>query len=417
MLKISIFTPTNNVQFLPEAYNSIKNQNFDEWVIILNGQAKEEQLPKNIIDDKRVKTFQIGEISGFVGALKRYACSKCTGDVLIELDHDDLLTPDAISEIRDAFKDPKIGFVYSNSCNFKDKFEPTTKYGEQYGWKYREYDHFGHKLDEAIAFKEYPSGLSKIWYCPNHVRAWRTTDYWKAGGHPADMRVLDDQDLILRTYLVTQFKHIDKCLYLYRITGTNTWLKYNDEIQNNTLRLRSKYLEEISLQWAKNNNLLALDMGASHNPRKGFQTCDINEGCNYQFDANKEWPFKDNSVGVLRMYDFMEHIPDKIHLINEAYRVLAHGGLLLSETPSTDGRGAFQDPTHCAFYNENSFWYYTKENVQKYVPEIKARFQTENIETFIKQDSIPYVRAHMISIKGNNLPGAIEWDRNKFPKV
>lgn len=416
-MKISIFTPTNNVQFLPEAYRSIEKQNFDEWVIILNGQAKEEQLPKNIRNDKRVKAFQIGEISGFVGALKRYACSKCTGDVLIELDHDDLLTPDAISEISDAFKDPKIGFIYSNSCNFKDNFQPTEKYGAQYGWKYREYDYFGHKLDEAIAFKEYPSGIAKIWYCPNHVRAWRTTDYWKAGGHPADMRVLDDQDLISRTYLVTQFKHIDKCLYLYRITGTNTWLKYNDEIQNNTLRLRSKYLEEIALQWAKNNRLLALDMGASHNPRKGFQTCDINEGCNYKFDANKEWPFEDNSVGVLRMYDFMEHIEDKIHLINEAYRVLAHGGILLSETPSTDGRGAFQDPTHVAFYNENSFWYYTKENVQKYVPDIKARFQTENIETFLKQDNIPYVRAHMIAIKGNNLPGAMEWDRSKFPDI
>ena len=33
--------------------------------------------------------------------------------------------------------------------------------------------------------------------------------------------------------------------------------------------------------------------------------------------------------------------------------------MLLSLTPSTDGRGAYQDPTHVAFYNENSFWYYT----------------------------------------------------------
>ena len=33
-------------------------------------------------------------------------------------------------------------------------------------------------------------------------------------------------------------------------------------------------------------------------------------------------------------------------------------------TPSTDGRGAFQDPTHVSFYNENSFWYFTDRRLR-----------------------------------------------------
>ena len=65
---------------------------------------------------------------------------------------------------------------------------------------------------------------------------------------------------------------------------------------------------------------------------------------------------------MIRAVDFLEHVPDKVALFNELYRLLAHGGMLLSLTPSTDGRGAFQDPTHVAYYNENSFWYFTDAN-------------------------------------------------------
>ena len=81
----------------------------------------------------------------------------------------------------------------------------------------------------------------------------------------------------------------------------------------------------------------------------------------------------DNSVGVIRAVDFLEHVPDKIAIFNELHRLLAHGGMLLSLTPSTDGRGAFQDPTHVAFYNENSFWYFTDANYANFVPEITCQ--------------------------------------------
>lgn len=405
---MSIFTPSHNPKYLPDLYASIKEQPFDEWLIAANNGCV---IPQEITQDPRVRVVRAEHIPSYVGALKRFACEQCTGDVLIECDHDDLLTPTAISDIRQAFEDPSIGFVYSNSANFKDDFQPTPKYGSEYGWRYRDFDHQGHKLDEAIAFPLYPSGVSKIWYCPNHVRAWRKEAYWQAGGHPQDMRVLDDQDLIARTYLVAKFHHIDKCLYLYRITGENTWLKYNQEIQQNVMRIHDIYLERIALKWAKDNGLLALDMGAYHRPTEGFKSCDIRQGCDFQFDASGKWPFEDNSVGVIRAVDFMEHIPDKIHLINEMYRVLAHGGMLLSETPSTDGRGAFQDPTHCAYYNEHSFWYYTQSNMAAFVPEIKARFQTDVLTTYEPRPNIPYVKAYLVAMKGGDLPGLCGWPR------
>ena len=56
-----------------------------------------------------------------------------------------------------------------------------------------------------------------------------------------------------------------------------------------------------------------------------------------------------------------EHERCVVELMNAIYRALVPGGWVLAATPSTDGRGAFQDPTHCSFWNvPNSFWYNRK---------------------------------------------------------
>ena len=115
-------------------------------------------------------------------------------------------------------------------------------------------------------------------------------------------------------------------------------------------------------------------------------------------------PLAEASVGVIRAVDFLEHVADKIGLFNELYRLLAPGGLLLSQTPSTDGRGAFQDPTHVAFYNENSFWYYTETNYRNFVPEIQVRFQVSRLATSFPSEwhaahDISYVTANLIAVK------------------
>lgn len=408
--RVSIFTPTHDTKYLVDAYESIKDQDFFEWVIIPNNGAT---VPNAIRRDSRVKIHELPMAPAFVGALKKYACSKCSGDILLELDHDDLLTPSCVLEVSQAFKNhPNVGFVYSNTANFKGNFEKTDRYDAVYGWKYGDVEYKGHTLEEHIAFKPYPSAVSRIWYAPNHVRAFRREVYEKVGGYREDMRVLDDQELMARLYKECEFYHIDKCLYLYRITGENTWLKYNSEIQSNVMRLHDEHIVDMVEAWARRKGLLLLDLGAAHNKKNGYTGVDI-AGSDIQADLSKKWPFEDNSVGVVRAYDFMEHIADKIHFINEAYRVLAHGGYLLSETPSTDGRGAFQDPTHVAYYNEHSFWYYTDQNYQAFVPSIKARFLPDTLTTYEKRKDIPYVKAFLVAIKGGDLPGIYGFTRDE----
>ena len=53
-------------------------------------------------------------------------------------------------------------------------------------------------------------------------------------------------------------------------------------------------------------------------------------------------PLAEGSVGVIRAVDFLEHVPDKVALINELYRLLAPGGLLFE--PNTEHRRSRRFP-------------------------------------------------------------------------
>ena len=102
-----------------------------------------------------------------------------------------------------------------------------------------------------------------------------------------------------------------------------------------------------------------------------------------------------NSVGVIRAVDFLEHIPNKIAVMNKIWDLLAHGGMLLSLTPSTDGRGAWQDPTHVAGWNENSFWYFTDDNYRRFVPDVAAKFHPSRVVTYLNRKSTRLNSSHI----------------------
>ena len=51
--------------------------------------------------------------------------------------------------------------------------------------------------------------------------------------------------------------------------------------------------------------------------------------------------------------------------MNETWRVLKPGGKAEIIVPTTEGPGAFQDPTHISFWNRNSFWYFESRNLYR----------------------------------------------------
>lgn len=398
----SIFTPSHNIAFLEEAYHSLRNQTDPNWemIALLNGKAKDAEWK---IEDNRVKIIRSDDQTGFVGKLKALACAEAKGDIMVELDHDDLLLPTALEKVKRAFVESGRDFVYSNSIYCNKEFKAIGRFDKSYGWKWKRHELEGNVVDEVISFDASPASLSKIWFAPDHVRSFTRALYEKVGGYAQDMRVLDDQDLMCRMYQETSFHHINEPLYVYRVHGDNSWLKHNQEINNNVMALHDKYAEKLVIAEMKRKGKLLIELGGRMNAKEGFKTVDLKDA-DIVYNLNYGIPLPDNSVGVIRAMDVFEHLHDPIQIMKECYRVLCPGGWIICQVPSTDGRGAFQDPTHRSFWNENSFFYYTDSRWAKYI-DTPVRFQAARLFTTEKdKHQVCWVKAHLVSLKDGFVP-------------
>lgn len=399
--KFSIITPTHiRNSFLNELYQSLQDQIYQnwEWVLYLNSGATPQQVPDLIHKDPRVRIIQgIDYPNANVGFMKKQAFAQGTGEILVEVDHDDLLTPDCLSELNLAFQDQSVGFAYSNDAMYhmQDKFVP---YNKNYGWDYSYFNWQGRDLVTMHSFPPSSQSLSFIWYAPDHVRAWRRSVYEEVGGHNPGLSVCDDHELMIKTYLVTEFAHIPKCLYIYRITGENTWIERNELIQTKTRELFDQHAWQLALRDAKKQGLMAVDLGGGIDAKPGCVTIDL---CDADIiaDLNQGIPLPDNSVGVINASHLLEHLRDPLHIMKEIHRVLVDGGWAFIEVPSTDGRGAWQDPTHVSYWNENSFWYYTRQDKARYIRNTEIRFQEFKLETRWWDNQIAVVNAWLVALK------------------
>lgn len=107
---------------------------------------------------------------------------------------------------------------------------------------------------------------------------------------------------------------------------------------------------------------MILNLGCSDAHVPGMVNVDIVRPADVVADLNQRWPWPDSSIRAIRAYDVIEHLRDPKHTMNEAYRVLEPGGKFDIIVPTTDGRGAWQDPGHVSFWNRNSFFYFEHGN-------------------------------------------------------
>ena len=114
--------------------------------------------------------------------------------------------------------------------------------------------------------------------------------------------------------------------------------------------LVTEKVRQLPDEWEKMN------LGCNQNILPGWTNVDIHpfEGVDVTANLEEKWPWEDDSIDYIRAFDLLEHLRDPIHTMNEAWRVLRNRGIFEVWVPSTDGRGAFQDPTHVSFWNQNS---------------------------------------------------------------
>jgi glycosyltransferase involved in cell wall biosynthesis len=417
--KFSFITPEHspeNIPYLLELYDSILEQTYTnwEWVILTNNKCTPEHLPEKIRNDVRVKVKHWQGETASIGRLKLDSFNLGTGDILVEADHDDMFTPDCLEELNKAYQDETVGFVYSDNAAYKmdGEFIP---FMPENGWTFGMHNWKGKELIAMNSFEPSSHSLGYIWFAPDHVRTWRASVYKEIGGHNPELEICDDHELCIRTYLKTKMVHIPKVLYIYRYTGSNTSVNTrNADIQVKTVELFNQYARQLAERDAELNGLLKVDIGGGLNPYPGYFTVDLRDTANLQADLNNGIPLPDNSVGVLNASHIIEHLHDKTKIMAEIHRVLAHGGWAFIDVPSTDGRGAFQDPTHVSYWNENSFLYYTDSYLANFIDNTTIRFQEYRKETYYPNDwlknlNVLVTTAWLVAIKdGPRLPGKLK---------
>lgn len=401
-MRISVFTPSHDPRFLNDAYESLVQQSVPdwEWVVLLNKGA----AWKPPREDARVRVSRAASRVRGIGALKRAACELASGDILVELDHDDVLTRGCLAALADAFKDPKVVCAYSDWAQISEDGSPNhDRFDLTSGWVYTSGTLEGKSLDRCHAMAATPHNMGYIWYAPNHVRAFRRSAYEDVGGYNAELAFLDDQDLMSRLYIAGEFAHVDRCLYLQRVHDrmSQSQVKTNAAIQEQTVEYYRHYIEDLAQAWAKRQGLRCLRLRTpvwiGDEPTDDYEDVTIGP-------ADISIPADDDSVAVIKAYDVLNRVPDRAGLFNEVYRVLSHAGLMLTQTPSTDGRGAFQDPSATAYYNENSFMYLTQAALHAAIPDLKARLQVSHVRTFYpspghEELKIAYVQANLLAVK------------------
>lgn len=248
---ISVVTPTYHTppEVLRRTWESLRNQTLTDWEWVIwddstNDDVWDQLGPIASEEPYRVVAHRSHAHSGSIGQVKRRGFMAAEGDVLVELDHDDELTPDCLQEVRDAF-DLGVHFAYSDWCEILPD-GISGKYPE--GWAYGYGGDYWSQEHGVWAMKAPPVNATTIRHivsAPNHVRAWSASLYRELDGHDVSLPVADDYDLMVRTAVRTRMYYIPKMLYKQHIGGHTAQRKKNALIQELVPRIARKYDAEI----------------------------------------------------------------------------------------------------------------------------------------------------------------------------
>lgn len=241
---VSIFTASyKSKEKIQRPYRSLLNQTYQnwEWVIVDDSGDGDETYNQFLLplDDRRVRRYRQDSRNGYIGAIKRYAAGLCTGEILVEVDHDDELTPNCLQKIVDAFlQHPECGFVYGDCTEVYVDNNNAHWYGWDCGYGYSLYYRVWlpdmNRWQNVLKHTAINANtIRHLVGLPNHPRAWTRDCYHLIGGHREELLVADDYDLLVRSFLCTKFVAIPDLLYIqYRNqNGDNSTFTRNKHIQ------------------------------------------------------------------------------------------------------------------------------------------------------------------------------------------
>jgi len=112
---------------------------------------------------------------------------------------------------------------------------------------------------------------------------------------------------------------------------------------------------------------MKLNLGCGDTPLAGWHNVDIypGPGVGQIVDLRAPWPWEDSSVDEARSWHTFEHLRNRVHTMNELWRVLKPGAIAEIQVPTVDGVAAFSSPTHVSFWHRQTFLHFTTGTVHR----------------------------------------------------
>ena len=206
--RLSIVMPVYNppLKWFMAAVNSVRDQVYDNWELCIADDASDlpdirQYLRKLADEDPRIK-LELRDNNGNISQATNSAADLATGEFIVLLDQDDLLTPDALAEIALCVaENPRADIIYSDD----DKI-----------------DSAGHRSAPQFKPDWSPELLLSYMYI-SHVFAVRRSLYSRVGGMRVGFEGSQDYDFALRaSELAHRIVHIPQVLYHWRILPGST---------------------------------------------------------------------------------------------------------------------------------------------------------------------------------------------------
>jgi glycosyltransferase involved in cell wall biosynthesis len=363
---VSCIMPTaDRRRFVPLAIQNFLQQDYPNRELVILDDGKD-SVADLLPPDGRIKYSRIPQRQT-VGAKRNQCIRASQGDLIVHWDDDDWVAPHRIRYQVEAMLREGAEVCGLRQMLFHDLSTSKT-------WLYT-----------------YPPNL-RTWLVGGSLLY--TRSFWQRSPFP-DVQVGEDSRFLWKQTHGKLAVLPDYRFYVAMIHSANTspkicsdpyWTQSSEDprvIMGNVFDLyhagRSTVSPQAEIAGAKQ---MKLNLGCCDAAIAGFVNVDIvaGPGVDQVADLAAPWPWSDNSVEYVRAWDIIEHLPDKIMTMNEIYRVLMPGGRAEIAVPTTDGTGAFQDPTHVSFWNRRSFLYYEAGNPyrERFANSygIKARFRT-----------------------------------------
>ena len=200
---VSIVMPTYNTprEYLTAAIDSVLAQYYPHWELCVCDDASPDTHVREILKacaakDARIKVTY-AEINGGIGAASGQALSLATGEYVALLDHDDVLTPDALFEVVAALQEGDADIIYSDEDLLDEQ-------GRRHGPFFK----------PAWSPDLLLSGLYT-----GHLSVFRKRLFDEAGGFGEELHGGQDWDVMLRcAERASTVVHLPKVLYSWRQT-------------------------------------------------------------------------------------------------------------------------------------------------------------------------------------------------------